>query len=273
MPELPEVETIARKLRKTIIGKRVARVRLSGLSLRKPIEKRFAQGLRGHTIRRIHRRGKYLILELAPRGFCLIHLGMSGRILFHPGSAPPLKHTHATIRFSDKSELEYRDPRRFGWLALYEVSRLDQIPELGPLGMDPMHAQFTPKWLFICLQASRRDVKSFLLDQTKIAGLGNIYACEALFQAGIHPRRRCYSLTEKETGELTRTIKAVLQSALRHRGTSFSDFMDSNGNPGENQKYLEVYQREGDLCRRCNSNIRRLHQGGRSSFFCPRCQT
>jgi formamidopyrimidine-DNA glycosylase len=273
MPELPEVETIARKLRKTIIGRRVTSVQLSGLSLRKPVEKRFAQGLRGRTIRQIHRRGKYMILELAPRGFCLIHLGMSGRILFHQGNAMLLKHTHATIRFSDETELEYRDQRRFGWLALYEVPKLDQIPELKLLGVDPMSEQFTSEWLFGRLQAGRRDIKSFLLDQTKIAGLGNIYVCESLFQAGIHPGRRCCSLTENETRRLNQGIRMVLKSALRHRGTSFSDFIDSDGNPGENQKYLEVYQREGDLCRRCNSKIRRLHQGGRSSFFCPICQT
>ena len=214
-----------------------------------------------------------MILELAPRGFCLIHLGMSGRILFHQNGAMALKHTHATIRFSDESELEYRDQRRFGWLALYEVAKLDQIPELRLLGVDPMSAQFTPEWFFGCLQASHRDIKSFLLDQRKIAGLGNIYACESLFQARIHPGRRCCSLTKKETRELNQAICMVLKSALHHRGTSFSDFMDSNGNPGENQKYLMVYQREGDLCRRCNSKIRRLHQGGRSSFFCSQCQS
>jgi formamidopyrimidine-DNA glycosylase len=273
MPELPEVETIARKLRRTIIGKRVKNVRLSGLSLRKPVEKHFAQGLRGRAIRRIHRRGKYIILELAPRGFCLIHLGMSGRILFHQTGVVRLKHTHMIIHFSDETALEYRDQRRFGWLALNEAQRLDQIPELKLLGVDPMSGRFTPGWLLGCLQAARRDIKSFLLDQTKIAGLGNIYACESLFQAGIHPSRRCCSITENESGNLNQAVRMVLKSALRNRGTSFSDYMDSDGNPGENQKYLEVYQREGDLCRRCNSKIRRLRQGGRSSFFCPGCQT
>jgi formamidopyrimidine-DNA glycosylase len=273
MPELPEVETIARKLRKAIIGKSVASVQVSGLSLRKPIEKSFAQGLRGRTVRGIHRRGKYLILELAPRGFCLIHLGMSGRILFHQGGITPLKHTHAVIRFSDGTELQYRDQRRFGQLSLHEVAKLDQVPELRLLGIDPTSAQFTPERLSGCLRESRRDIKSFLLDQRRIAGLGNIYICESLFRAGIHPGRRCCSLTQKETRELNRAIRTVLKSAVRFRGTSFSDFMDSDGNPGENQKYLEVYQREGDLCRRCKSKILRLRQGGRSSFLCPRCQT
>jgi formamidopyrimidine-DNA glycosylase len=272
MPELPEVETIARKLRKSITGKCVASVKLSGLSLRKPVENRFATGLPGRAISRIHRRGKYLILELAPRGFCLVHLGMSGRILFHPQRVPALKHTHATICFSDESELQYRDHRRFGWLAFYEVSSLDSIPELQLLGMDPLGKQFTSRWLFSCLQSSRQDVKAFLLDQRKIAGLGNIYVCESLFQARIHPARRCDSLTKKETAGLSQAICMVLKSALRHRGTSFSDFIDSEGNPGENQKYLMVYQRAGEVCRRCSSKIRRMSQGGRSSFFCPQCQ-
>jgi formamidopyrimidine-DNA glycosylase len=273
MPEMPEVETIARKLRKAVIGKRVARVLLSGLPLRKPLERNFAARMQGRTIRRIHRRGKYLILEMSPHAYCLIHLGMSGRILFHSGITVPLKHTHATIRFSDETELEYRDHRRFGWLAAYEVPKLGQIPELRPLGMDPLSAQFTTKWLFHCLQISGQEIKSFLLDQQKIAGLGNIYVCEALFQAGIHPGRRCSTLSEEETGKLNHAICRVLKTAIRHRGTSFSDFMDSDGNPGENQKYLKVYAREGNHCRRCHSIIQRLRQGNRSSFFCPCCQS
>jgi formamidopyrimidine-DNA glycosylase len=272
MPEMPEVETIARNLRRTVVGKQIAGVLLSSLPLRKPVDRKLAGRLQGRTIRRVHRRGKYLILELTPQAFCVIHLGMSGRIILSPRSSAPPKHTHATIFFSDETKLQFRDPRRFGWLAVHEVPKLDRIPELMALGLEPLDESFTSRWLFDCLQRSQREVKALLLDQTQIAGLGNIYVCESLFRAFIHPGRRCSKITEQEAGKLNRAIRGVLSAAVRHRGTSFSDFQDANGRLGENQKYLGVYQREGKKCRRCGSEIRRLTQGNRSSFFCPHCQ-
>ncbi len=272
MPEMPEVETIARKLRKTLVGKRVVEVVLSGLPLRKPVGLLFASRLRGRVIRRIHRRGKYLIVEMKPRAFWLIHLGMSGRVFCHASPAPPARHTHAVVYFSDRTELEYRDHRRFGLLAAYEVPRIGLIPELLRLGMDPFAAGFSTAWLWPLLQASRTEIKSFLLDQGKIAGLGNIYACEALYRAGIHPARRCFALTRAEAGRLVRAIRRVLRLGIQNRGTSFSDFMDSDGEAGENQKFLRVFQREGEKCARCGTEILRVRQGNRSSFYCPRCQ-
>ncbi len=272
MPEMPEVETIARSLRKVLVGKRVSEVRLSGLALRKPIAETFASSLLGRAIRKIHRRGKYLILELEPRAFWLIHLGMSGRVFWRSTANPPVKHTHAIVRFSDHTELEYRDHRRFGLLAAYEVAGLGQIPELHNLGMDPLDRTLNEGSLWPQLHSSRTEIKSFLLDQRKIAGLGNIYVCEVLYRAGIHPARRCFSLNRREVTALIRAIKAVIRLAVRNRGTSFSDFMDSNGEPGENQQFLRVFQREGKKCKRCRTAIRRMRQGNRSSFYCPRCQ-
>jgi formamidopyrimidine-DNA glycosylase len=157
-------------------------------------------------------------------------------------------------------------------LAAYEVSTLGQIPELQALGIDPLSKRFNAEWLWPRLQASRTEIKPFLLDQRKIAGLGNIYVCEALYHARIHPSRRCFSLTGDESGRLVRAVRRVLRLAVRNRGTSFSDFIDSDGEPGENQKFLRVFQREGEKCRRCRSEIQRLRQGNRSSFYCPRCQ-
>lgn len=269
---MPEVETIARKLRATIVGKRIAAVRLSGLSLRRPIARGFAAVLSGRVIRRIHRRGKYLIAELEPRAFWLIHLGMSGRVFYFAGSGGNVRHTHATIRFTDDSEVQYRDHRRFGLLAAYELSSLEEIPEVRSLGIDPLGPGLTAEWLWRRLKASRREVKSFLLNQRQIAGLGNIYVCEALFKAGIRPRRRCFAMTRTEAAGLSRAIGNVLREAVRNRGTSFSDFVDSDGELGYQQNYLKVFQREGEKCRRCGGIIRRLHQGNRSSFFCPGCQ-
>jgi formamidopyrimidine-DNA glycosylase len=272
MPEMPEIETLARKLRKRLIGKRISRVHLSGFSLRRPIAENFAVKLQGRTIRRMLRRGKYLIIELEPRAFWLIHLGMSGRLLYHAESSSGAKNTHVLVQFSDFTELEYRDPRRFGLMAVYEVFRPDQIPEIRSLGKDPLSSTFSGEWLKPRLEKSRQEVKAFLLDQRIVAGLGNIYVCESLFLAKIDPRRRCYTLASKETSRLVSAIKEVMRSSIRRRGTSFSDFVDSDGNLGENQNYLMAFQREGKECVRCRTPIRRILQGNRSSFYCPNCQ-
>jgi len=272
MPEMPEVETLARKLRKAVIGKKIVCISLSGLPLRKPVSSAFADGLRGRTVQRVLRRGKYLIIELEPRMFWLIHLGMSGRLFYYPEAFPGEKHTHAVIRFSDESVLEYRDPRRFGLMAAYEVERPGQIPEIRSLGKDPLQPGFHAGWLEPLLRKSRCELKSFLLDQKKIAGLGNIYVCEALYMAGIHPARRCFTLKPEEVLRLVESIRKVLRRAVRHRGTSFSDFIDLEGNPGKNQKYLNVFQREGKPCVRCGKDVQRMRQGNRSTFFCSYCQ-
>jgi formamidopyrimidine-DNA glycosylase len=272
MPEMPEIETLARQLRKKIVGKRIADVRLSGMPLRRPIDGAFAAKIRNRVIRKILRRGKYLVFELEPKAFCLLHLGMSGRVLCHTSTGNHTKHTHAIFRFADDTELEYRDPRRFGLLALYEGMKLGRIPEICLLGKDPLSLSFNGKWLGSLLRDSRQEIKSFLFNQRKVAGLGNIYICESLFHAGIHPARRCYSITFRETARLVEAIRKVMKGAIKRHGTSFSDFMDSDGNFGENQKHLMVFQREGEECLRCREPIRRMWQGNRSSFYCPCCQ-
>jgi formamidopyrimidine-DNA glycosylase len=272
MPELPEVETIARKLRRAIAGKRIAAVRLSGLPLRRPVAGTLEASLRGRSVRRVLRRGKYLAVELEPRAYLLVHLGMSGRLFYEAGGRAPEPHTHAVVRFSDASELRYRDPRRFGLIAFHACRTLREIPELRALGIDPLGARLTPEWLAGALARTRRDVKAFLLDQRRLAGLGNIYVCEALFRAGIHPARRCHTLDRGEAARLAAAVRAVLRAGVRNRGTTFSDFMDSDGEVGDNQRFLRVFQREGERCRRCRRPIERLRQGNRSSFFCPRCQ-
>jgi formamidopyrimidine-DNA glycosylase len=272
MPELPEVETIARQLRGTVLGRKVASVTLSGKPLRKPIAPMFAETIQGREIKKILRQGKYLIAVLKPRAFILIHLGMSGRILFHPSEFERSTHTHAVFRLSDDSILEYRDTRRFGMLAVYDVPAVENIPEIALLGKDPLLPGFNGRWLADRLKKSRRSIKSFLLDQRVIAGLGNIYACESLYRAGIHPVRRCCTLSADESVNLVEAVKFVLRGAIQHKGTSFSDFIDSDGNKGTNQRYLTVFQREGRPCPRCGTLIKRKVQEGRSSFFCPDCQ-
>jgi formamidopyrimidine-DNA glycosylase len=272
MPEMPEVETIVQQLRKTILGKCIVEVRLSGLPLRKPIAPTFPAKLCGRTIRKIMRRGKYLVAELEPKAFWLIHLGMSGRILYHATASAAANHTHAVFQFSDSTESEYRDPRRFGLLAAYEVLRPGQVPELRFLGKDPLGSGFTPGWLLPLLQKSQQEIKSFLLDQRKIAGLGNIYACESLFMAQIHPARRCFTLNSEDASRLVAAIRKVLRTAVKNNGTSFSDFRDSDGKRGNNQSFLTVFQKEGEACIRCGAPVRRMRQGNRSSFYCSNCQ-
>jgi formamidopyrimidine-DNA glycosylase len=272
MPEMPEVETIARKLRSSIIGKRIVEVQLSGFSLRRPVTEGFADQLCGRTIRKVHRRGKYLVLEVEPRAYCVIHLGMSGRIFHHSREPERTRHTHATIHFSDLSELEYRDHRRFGLLAFYQVPRLGQIPELKALGMDPLGAGLEAGKLWEKLCSCRQEIKAFLLDQRKIAGIGNIYASEALFHAGISPTRRCHTITRGEASRLVAAIRKVLRAGVRHGGTTFSDFMAADGARGAHQNYLAVFQRENEKCRRCRAAIKRIRQGNRSTYYCADCQ-
>jgi formamidopyrimidine-DNA glycosylase len=272
MPEMPEVETLARQLRKTVVGKTVVEICLSGLPLRRPIADTFASTLEGRTIRKIVRRGKYLILAMHPKAYWLIHLGMSGRILLQAQKGDVGGHTHVIVRFGDATELEYRDHRRFGLMAAYEVQRFSLIPEIRALGMDPLGSDFKAQTLWPLLQRSRQEIKSFLLDQRKIAGLGNIYVCESLFRAGIHPARFCFAVGFEETEHLVGAIQKVLKAAIRNKGTTFSDFMLSNGRAGENQKFLMVFQREGEKCWQCNAPIRRIRQGNRSSFYCSHCQ-
>ena len=272
MPEMPEIETIARRLRKTVLGKQIKGVRLSGQPLRRPVPDSFVKSLRGRTVRRILRRGKYIVVELEPRIYWVLHLGMSGRLLYHGGAFRPTLHTHAVIRFSDGSRLEYRDPRRFGLLDVCEAPSLREIPAIRRLGEEPLGRRFDGRWLHAAIVKSRQELKAFLLDQKRVAGLGNIYVCEALFEAGLHPSRRCFTLSEEEAFRLARGITDVLRRAVRMRGTSFSDFIDLDGNTGKNQMYLKVFQREGNACVRCGASVQRARQGNRSTFFCAGCQ-
>jgi formamidopyrimidine-DNA glycosylase len=272
MPEMPEVETIVRRLRKRIVGKCISRVHLSGFALRRPLGDDFAGKLQGRRVRKIVRRGKYLVAELEPRSFWVIHLGMSGRLLYHAKPEAAARHAHVIVRFSDSTELEYCDPRRFGLMAVYEGLRLDMIPEIRSLGIDPLSPGFNANRLESQLKKSRQEIKSFLLDQRKVAGLGNIYACESLFLARLHPQRRCFTITGSETVRLADAIREVMRSSIRRHGTSFSDFVDSDGNPGENQNHLMVFQRDGQKCVWCSSPIDRIVQGNRSTFYCGSCQ-
>lgn len=270
MPELPEVETIRSYLGGLLPGRRIDAVAWIDPRMvkRSPVDAAaMAALMAGRTVASVDRRGKFLFLRMDTDDALLLHLGMSGRLVAEPESAPIPLHTHLILRFGDM-EVRLTDPRRFG--------RLAWVPKGGQpdvqLGAEPLSRQFGTKTLQEAFRGRRVAVKSALLNQQLIAGLGNIYADEALFRAGIHPERSAGSLAVDEMRRLARAVKHVLRQSLEHRGTSFSDYVDALGHPGENQAYLQVYGREGKPCRRCRQRIQRVVIGGRSSHFCPRCQ-
>jgi formamidopyrimidine-DNA glycosylase len=273
MPELPEVETIVRGLREKILGRRIRQVRVfkakvvinSNLNL-------FLEKLKNRVVKAIERRGKAIIIQVGQSDYLLIHLGMTGRLIFYPETAPIDKHTHVQFAFLPDGQLIYHDLRQFGHLQLYERIDIGQIPFVKKLGPEPIAQDFTAHSLSLILNESRRSIKDFLLDQRRIAGLGNIYASEALFLAGIDPQRIANQLQEVEIKRLHRAMRRVLLTAIEHRGTSFSDYLDAEGKEGKYNPFLKVYRREGQACFRCRNAIVRIKTSNRSTYYCPTCQ-
>ncbi len=273
MPELPEVETVRRMLDERVLGRVVRRVNLSGKRLRAPVGVASIRRLIGRRIQTTGRLGKYLFLHF-DRGLTLLsHLGMSGRWLFSIG--PPeerLPHVHATLSFTDGSVLRFQDPRRFGLLRVVATAALARVPELASLGPDPMTDPPRGRALAARARGRKVAVKSFLLDQKQIAGVGNIYASEILHRAGVHPARAAGRLAEREWDEIAEATGDVLKEAIAGSGTTFSMYRTLWNEPGQYGDRLRVYDRLGEPCLRCGTPIRRLVLGQRSSFFCPVCQ-
>lgn len=276
MPELPEVEMVVRTLRPRLVGERISAVETSGLPLRRPIDRKtLERACVGARVEAVRRQGKYWLIDLDNRRsgkhVLLGHLGMTGRLLFADEDEPRAPHTHAIFQLRKGRQLRYVDPRRFGVLRAYAAADAPTSPELAVLGLDPLEPTFTIDYLRDALGASKRDIKAFLMDQSHVAGLGNIYVCEALFRAGISPKKRSDRLVKK-AGALHAAIVDSLADGIKNRGTSFSDYVDADGQSGGNQHVLFVYGREKAPCRRCGAALRRIVQAGRSTFFCPRCQ-
>jgi formamidopyrimidine-DNA glycosylase len=291
MPELPEVETIRRGLERRLRGARISRVEIREPRLRRVVDQDALRALVGRKIEGIARRAKYLLADVGGGLVWLMHLGMSGRLLLVPTDAPAGEHEHVRIEFDrpinrrddarsrwsrtapveqpTKLALCYRDPRRFGWM---RVARAEALDELAGLGPEPLNGHLRAETLRARLRGTRRDIKSALLDQRVLAGIGNIYANEILFHAGVRPTRRCHRLRQAELDSIVRASRSVLRDAVSRRGTSFSDYFDSDGMPGSFQEVLTVFDRAGRPCRRCGSAIKRRPHGGRSSFYCPTCQ-
>jgi formamidopyrimidine-DNA glycosylase len=267
MPELPEVQTVVNTLRPALEGRSFARVKLLRRDIVRPCGFDLSRALRGKTVTTITRRGKRVMFALDDGGQFYIHLGMTGRLTIEADSAPVAKHTHfiATISPGGK-QLRFCDPRRFGgifWLGEAETPRRDLGPE--PLSMRPHQ-------LAERLARTRRAIKSALLDQRLVAGLGNIYVDESLYLARVHPMMRSDELSGEQVRRLNRAIKITLRRAIRHRGSTLRDYVDANGAGGGFQLQHRVYDREGEPCRACRASIERIVLGGRSTHFCPRCQ-
>lgn len=281
MPELPEVETVRRHLERQVVGRTIAAVWLSGKALRRPVPRALGRGAAGRTVTAVRRHGKFLLLDLDDGARLVAHLGMTGAFLFRPaagtagaarGAARP-PHVHAVFSFADGAALWYEDARRFGLLDWAPAGSKDDRLGPGGAGVDPMLERLDAARLRLLFARCRGPIKPLLLDQKRIAGIGNIYACEALHLAAIGPRRGAATLSPAERARLAEAIHAVLDRAVEHRGTTLSDFRDLDDRPGSYGSELRVYDREGEPCGRCGRTVRRIVQGGRATFFCPGCQT
>ena len=273
MPELPEVETVRRTLAPAI-GATIRGVWTSGKGLhmhRKPPRAKLAQ-LVGAKLVGVRRHGKYLLVDTDTPHTLLVHLGMTGRFLITKRAAPRAKHTHVVLALGAR-ELRFVDPRRFGQIDVVERAAERSHPALADLGPDPLVDGIDRAALFARSRNKRATLKAFVLDQTVIAGVGNIYASEALWRARLRPSRRAYRLTVADTARLADAILEVLHHALDKGGTSLRDFVDADGAAGENADYLWVYGREGEPCLRCKTPLRRSVLQGRATYFCPTCQT
>ena len=269
MPELPEVETTRRGLAPHLLGRRIVAVQLRRAELRWPIAGEITRLLPGQRIGAIERRAKYLLLHSAA-GSALIHLGMSGALRVLPQAQPPGPHDHYDLRLDDARLLRYTDPRRFGCL-LWQAPGT-QHPLLAGLGPEPLGDAFDGAYLWQQARGRRAPIKTFLMDQSVVVGVGNIYAAEALFAAGIHPLRPAGRVARARCDALADAVRRILAHAIERGGTTLRDFISPDGLPGYFEQELAVYGRAGAACRRCGTPIRSARIGQRSSFYCPRCQ-
>ena len=271
MPELPEVETIRRQLESALVGATLERMMIYQKKLRRPVPEEQILRVLPSPIQGIRRYGKYLIFQLREPNALLWHLGMSGSFRWVEQRTSPLKHEHLDLVFSDGRILRYRDPRRFGFVELRKGDPYRQ-PPLNQLGPDPLNDAITGDELYSRSRNRKVAIKTFLMDQRILAGIGNIYACEALFVAGIHPARPAGCIHRTGYRRLWKGICAVLEAAIQMGGTSFRDYRQSNGALGYFLLRCRVYQREGKPCVRCGTLIKRIRLNQRSAFYCPRCQ-
>ena len=290
MPELPEVETVRRGLAPVMEGARIVKVEVRRGDLRWPLVKDFAKRIAGATVEGLGRRAKYLVADLSTGDVLLMHLGMSGsfHIILDAKTARPGDfhhergkigaHDHVVFHMSNGATVTFNDPRRFGSMKLVARAKLDKEPLLNALGPEPLGNEFDAAMLARACQAKKTSLKAALLDQRVVAGLGNIYVCEALYRAHLSPKRQASTIADRKGAPnqravaLVSAIKAVLHDAIKAGGSSLRDHRQADGTLGYFQHNFGVYDREGAPCPHCKGTIKRIVQNGRSTFYCPACQ-
>lgn len=276
MPELPEVETIRAGLAARLQGARVADVTLREPRLRAPVQQDELDLLFGARLTRFRRRAKYLLMDTDRATTLVVHLGMSGRMIVGEAAAPLDAHDHLLFDLIESREgsvqLRFRDPRRFGLVRVLATAEIESHALFAHLGPEPLGPAFSLDHLVAAAAGRRVPVKSFLMDARIVVGVGNIYASEALWRAGIHPRRAAGRISAARLERLRGAVRAVLREAIEAGGTTLRDYRDPDGNLGYFAIALRVYDRAGEECSRCRSAVRRLVQGGRATYYCPGCQ-
>ena len=290
MPELPEVETVRRGLQPAMEGARFAKVEVRQRRLRWPLPKDFEKRLTGQTVEGLGRRAKYLLADLSSGDVLLMHLGMSGSFRVRRNgesflgdpryfeTAKDAKHDHVVFHMSNGATVTFNDPRRFGSMKLVPRAKLESEPLLRDLGPEPLGNAFDAALLAQACAGKKTSLKAALSDQRVVAGLGNIYVCEALFRARLSPKRQASTIADRNgkpnerAGALVEAIKAVLQDAIKAGGSSLRDHRRTDGELGYFQHNFQVYDREGEPCPNCKGKIKRIVQNGRSTFYCPACQ-
>ncbi len=286
MPELPEVETVRRGLAPAMEGARLDKVEVRHRGLRWPIAKDFEKRITGQTVTSVGRRAKYLIVDVSSGDVLVMHLGMSGSFRvddakiakYHHEKSKSTTHDHVVFHMSNGATVTFNDPRRFGSMKLVPRAKMDQEPLLRAIGPEPLGNEFDAAMLAKACTAKKTSLKTALLDQRVVAGLGNIYVCEALFRARLSPKRQASTIADRKGNPNARAvalvdaIKAVLHDAIKAGGSSLRDHRRADGSLGDFQHNFLVYDREGEKCPGCKGIVKRLVQNGRSTFYCPSCQ-
>jgi formamidopyrimidine-DNA glycosylase len=280
MPELPEVETVRRGLAPAMEGKRILRVQTRRKDLRFPFPENFNQRIEGARMKHLGRRAKYLVGELSNGEALIMHLGMTGRFTvcgikpgkFHHAAGEDEKHDHVVFEMQGGARVVFNDARRFGFMDLWPVHDLENYAPFSGMGPEPISNAFSGAYLAEAFKGKKTPVKSALLDQNVVAGLGNIYVCEALFRSGISPKKLAGAIRKDRLETLAVEVRKVIEEAIVAGGSTISDFRQSDGELGYFQHSFQVYDREGDACVVCAKPVKRMVQSGRSTFYCAGCQ-
>ncbi len=273
MPELPEVEVIRRGLQKHLPGRTIIEITAGNKKLRLPMpRKNLKKFIRGARVTSVDRRAKFLLLAMNNGAIMVVHLGMTGRLGIFPAGTPRSKHDHLQLQLDNNMQLRFNDIRRFGFIRVLPPGSDTAGTMLDNLGPEPLGLDFTPYYLLKQAGGKNRPLKNFLMDNRIVVGIGNIYACEILFHAGLKPDKKVSSLTLKDWGKIVASSRHVLQKAIASGGTTISDFVNESGKSGYFQLELQTYGKQGQACNCCSTPIAKKTMAGRSTFFCPKCQ-